>query len=213
METGLYFVGFVSLFHIINGGSPLKNASKECILKDQFAVCELEANPNKPSSISGILYFMQTVNSDCTFDFLNIQANIYNISTDDGNSKHGLHVHEYGVTKGGCEAMGQHYNPLNSTHGSPWHPVNSRHVGDFGNVEQSPKDGSVETRIVDYMASLIGPQSIVGRGVVLHAKTDDLGMNTNDIESLKTGNAGARLACCVIGRSPPLERNLFSLYG
>ena len=44
---------------------------------------------------------------------------------------------------------------------------------------------------------LIGDRSVVGRGIVVHADPDDLGQG-NDAESLKTGNAGDRLACGVI---------------
>ena len=39
---------------------------------------------------------------------------------------------------------------------------------------------------------------IVGRMIIVHADRDDLGQG-GDAESLKTGNAGKRVACGVIG--------------
>ena len=58
--------------------------------------------------------------------------------------------------------------------------------------------GTVEA--VDQQVSLFGRHSVIGRSCVLHRYTDDLGMGGN-AESEKTGNAGPRIACGVIGLS------------
>jgi hypothetical protein len=46
---------------------------------------------------------------------------------------------------------------------------------------------------------LIGQKyNILGRGLIIHADEDDCGRGGNK-ESLKTGNAGKRIGCAVIG--------------
>jgi Cu/Zn superoxide dismutase len=46
--------------------------------------------------------------------------------------------------------------------------------------------------------SLSGPHSILGRAVVVHADSDDLGRGGHEL-SKTTGNAGARIGCGIIG--------------
>ncbi|KAK5678393.1 Superoxide dismutase [Cu-Zn], partial [Elasticomyces elasticus] len=48
------------------------------------------------------------------------------------------------------------------------------------------------------LIKLIGPESVLGRTIVVHSGTDDLGKGGH-AESKKTGNAGTRPACGVIG--------------
>ncbi len=67
----------------------------------------------------------------------------------------------------------------------------------MGNIE-TDGSGAAKGSVEDAHLKLIGPQSIVGRTVVVHAGTDDLGKGGHQ-DSLTTGNAGGRAACGVIG--------------
>ena len=82
-------------------------------------------------------------------------------------------------------------------HGGP--SDEERHTGDLGNVTADAK-GSVKVDIKDKLISLgANKYNILGRALVVHEKGDDYGRG-GDAESLKTGNAGGRFACGVIGR-------------
>jgi len=105
---------------------------------------------------------------------------------------HGFHIHEFGDMSDGCKTMGAHYNPDAVDHGH----LGDGHVGDLGNIEADEK-GNATFSIRADRVDLIGDRSVVGRGIVVHADPDDLGKG-GDEESLKTGNAGDRLACGVI---------------
>lgn len=107
---------------------------------------------------------------------------------------HGFHVHQFGDTTNGCASCGGHFNPAGHTHGGPSEKV--RHAGDLGNITAGD-DGKAIVDVVDHLIPLHGPQTIVGRAVVVHEKADDLGKGGNE-DSLKTGNAGGRLACGII---------------
>lgn len=48
------------------------------------------------------------------------------------------------------------------------------------------------------MVALHGPFSIIGRSLVIHERADDLGKGNSEA-SRTTGDAGARIACGLIG--------------
>ncbi|XP_077293183.1 superoxide dismutase [Cu-Zn]-like [Arctopsyche grandis] len=110
------------------------------------------------------------------------------------NGRFGFHVHEKGDITQGCGSAGSHFNPENQTHGGPNDEI--RHVGDLGNIQSN--NGIANVDITDRLISLSGRHSIIGRAVVVHAMTDDLG-KTNHPDSKTTGNAGGRVSCGVIG--------------
>jgi Cu-Zn family superoxide dismutase len=119
----------------------------------------------------------------------------WDITGHDANAKRGMHIHTFGDNTNGCTSAGPHFNPHGTTHGDRVAEV--RHVGDLGNLETDGQ-GNAKGTVQDKLIKLIGPESVIGRTVVVHAGTDDLGKGNTE-ESLKTGNAGARPACGVIG--------------
>jgi superoxide dismutase, Cu-Zn family len=103
--------------------------------------------------------------------------------------EHAFHVHE----KGDCSApdaasAGGHFNPTSKPHGA--RDAAERHVGDLGNFKVDPY-GMGRVNFVDETLSLGGPNSIIGKAVIVHEKADDF-------TTQPTGNAGGRQACGVI---------------
>ena len=122
-----------------------------------------------------------------------VELNIVGLSP---NSLHGFHVHEAGDLSDKCTSMCAHFNPFKTTHGCPNSKV--RHVGDLGNIKTNAK-GEAKYSFCDSVIKLRGTKSnIIGRGLIIHEDEDDCGKGGN-AESLKTGNAGKRIACSVIG--------------
>lgn len=148
---------------------------------------------NSSQGVTGTVKFSQREGHK-----VRIQANITGLTP----GKHGFHIHEWGNLTNGCVTAGPHYNPFGKTHAGPADEV--RHVGDLGNVIAG-EDGKAALDIEDRLIMIYGAQgNVVGRSVVVHAGVDDLSTGGNE-ESLKTGNAGARVACGVIGLSAPFE--------
>ncbi len=123
--------------------------------------------------------------------------------------KHGFHIHEKGNLLEGCGSLCAHFNPDNTNHGDISDSKNNRHAGDLGNII-ADKNGVCKQILYDKIIKLNGKYNIIGRSVVIHENEDDLGLGgldeNGDIidkklhkESLKTGNAGKRIACGIIG--------------
>lgn len=109
---------------------------------------------------------------------------------------HGFHVHECGDMTEGCTSGCAHFNPDGVVHGGRNSQV--RHAGDLGNIRSSNGRASGTLTVRGLSADPKSEKSIIGRMIIVHADEDDLGRG-GDEESIKTGNAGKRLACGVIG--------------
>ncbi|CRL25712.1 Superoxide dismutase, copper/zinc binding [Penicillium camemberti] len=117
----------------------------------------------------------------------------WNITGHDANAERAFHVHQFGDNTNGCTSAGPHFNPFGKNHGAP--TDSDRHVGDLGNFK-TDAEGNANGSKQDSLVKLIGAESVLGRTLVVHAGTDDLGKGGNE-ESKKTGNAGPRPACAL----------------
>ena len=110
---------------------------------------------------------------------------------------HGFHVHAVGKCEGpDFKSAGGHFNPAAKEHGLE-NPKGA-HAGDMPNLSVGA-DGVGKGEFLARGASLApGPGSLFpdgGTAVVLHASPDDM-------KSDPAGNAGARIACGVVERTP-----------
>ena len=114
---------------------------------------------------------------------------------------HGFHIHKCGDLTKGCKTAGPHFTSYkNNRHGGP--NTKYKHNGDLGNIYNIKRNTSGTKIVSSNILSLntCNKNSIIGRSIIVHKNRDDLGKGKNK-ESLNTGNAGARLACGIIGIS------------
>jgi Cu-Zn family superoxide dismutase len=169
----IFIVGYVSATH-----SQVKNNKADDNTDLLSAVCILY--PTEGNETTGIVKFTQTSEG------IKIVADVKGLTS----GKHGFHIHEFGdCSRLDGKSAGGHFNPDNKKHGAP--DGSERHVGDLGNLE-ADKDGKAHYERIDNLISFTGLNSIIGMAIIVHAGEDDL-------TSQPTGNAGARLACGVIG--------------
>merc|ERR1712038_345262 len=117
---------------------------------------------------------------------------------------HGFHVHQEGNLDKNCKASKGHFNPEGNSHSAPTSA--KRHVGDLGNVV-TDRFGETHVNMVDDVITLdpASENSVANRAFVVHLGEDDLGipgLRDGNGGSLKTGNAGSRVACGIITPNP-----------
>ncbi|WOP15528.1 superoxide dismutase family protein [Ottowia sp. SB7-C50] len=136
------------------------------------------AQPVAGKPVQGLIRFAQM-----TDGAVRITGQVNNLAP---NARVGFHIHENGVCSGDGTAAGGHFNPTGRQHATP----GQGHAGDLPML-QADATGSATVQYVSHDIQLTGPQSIVNRGLIVHASPDDY-------RTQPTGNAGARVACAVI---------------
>jgi Cu-Zn family superoxide dismutase len=145
--------------------------------KSTQALVKLDGN-----KIKGTVKFEQINSSTVTIE-LDIQGF-------EPNTSHGFHVHANPIKPNdSCDLAGPHFDSgSESPHGGPHHEPKLRHVGDLGNI-LADSNGLIRTKFSDYLIKLDGPNSIIGKTIVIHEFQDDF----KTIES-----SGKRISCGLI---------------
>ncbi len=139
--------------------------------------------PTEGNRARGVVRFTQAGENA-----VRVVADIENLQP---NGTHGFHIHQYGdMTAADGTSLGGHYNPQGHEHAGPSDPT--RHAGDLGNIK-ADAEGKAHLELTVQNVTIAGLKNpIIGRGLVVHAKADDL-------KSQPTGDAGGRIGVGVIG--------------
>lgn len=138
-------------------------------------------HPTEGNEARGVVHFHQKA------DGIQVVAHVEGLEP---GSTHAIHIHQFGdCTSGDGKSAGGHYNPDGHDHGLP--DTDIRHAGDLGNLT-ADDSGTAHYEITVTNISIAGTENpVIGRGMIIHAKADT--------GAQPTGEAGARLACGVIG--------------
>ena len=178
-----YFsIGFLVIAFILSGCGQQQQSGNQQAQQPEtnFTKAVAVIHPTEGNNVGGSVTFENTTDG--------VQVNATLNGLDKG--RHGFHIHQYGdCTAGDGTSAGGHYNPTGNDHGAP--TQDDRHMGDMGNVT-ADGEGNATLQYTDPMIELNGPNSIIGRGIILHAGEDDM-------TSQPSGAAGPRIGCGVIG--------------
>lgn len=143
------------------------------------ATAKLE--PTKGSSVQGTVSFRQQG------AVVHVKAEVSGLAP---NTEHGFHIHDKGDCSSGdgMSAKG-HFNPQGKPHGRAG--SGEHHGGDLPSLQSDASGNAKLVADVDVVTVTPGPNSVVGRGLIVHVQADDY-------KTQPTGNAGARSACAVI---------------
>lgn len=142
--------------------------------------------PTQGSTVAGTIRFRKAGNA------VNVTGEVTGLAP---SSKVGFHIHEFGdCSAPDGSSAGGHFAPEGNPHGAPTAP--KHHAGDLGNIEADANGTAKIEMTAAGLGIATGPDQIVGRGLIVHAQTDDF-------TTQPTGNAGGRAACGVIGVAKP----------
>ncbi len=177
---------FLALTVLLNGCCSTCCPPQQCaLLEVESAVCTI--HPTSGNTVSGVITFRDVEGG------VQVNATITGLSP---NQKHGFHIHEFAFT-GSADAMctGGHYDPEKTAwHALPEHADRPHHAGDMGNLVADAQGKAVYTAVIPNI-TVAGRNAVLGRAVIVHAKSDDGGQ--------PVGNAGGRIGVGNIGIAAP----------
>ena len=146
-------------------------------------VIKFALEPKSDSNASGTVTFTQENG------FVTMVAELEGLT----EGEHAIHLHE----KADCsspdgKSTGGHWNPTSQPHGK-WGSPEGYHKGDIGNFTAGADGKGTITFTTDEWCIGCGDETrdILGKGVIVHAGTDDY-------TTQPTGNAGGRISCAGI---------------
>ena len=184
----LFSLGLLAIAFIISGCARQQQSSDQQQQQPatDFTQAVAVVHPTEGNDVSGTVTFTKTGDS------VEVSAELSGLEM----GPHGFHIHQFGdCTASDGTSAGGHYNPTGNNHGDP--TQDDRHMGDMGNITAG-EEGVATLNYVDPMIKLNGPNSIIGRAIIVHQGQDDM-------SSQPSGAAGPRIGCGVIGLANTAE--------
>jgi Cu-Zn family superoxide dismutase len=127
-------------------------------------------------------------------DTVVVSGQVQNLTTETRHRLpgHAVHIHEGDCSAPNAGSIGGIFNPTNKRHSMPGGGM----VGDLPMLRANPEGVAVMEDFLSPKIKLDGPDSVIGKVVVIHRDSDDWAIQPD-------GNAGPVIACGVIQAVKP----------